>query len=339
VKKRIKSPVCLNCSKALRDAENFCPACGQENHNKRQTFGNIIGGLIQDFLSVDSKVARSIPQLIFKPGFLTREYLDGRRQSYLHPARMLITIVVLYFILSSFNSSSVYNNQSHKDTDIETNINMEDAFSIPVDISIGSNKKELKSTQADTTKSENRNTEDVILLGKYNYTKIKALTEKGIDDTETILDSLGIANTTWNRLQYKEVIRFVKSDFRNFRSYVTSKLPWMIFALMPVYALLLKLLYIRRKFLYIDHLVFAFHLHSFVFLTGILSILLSKFISYSFDGWLLIVVIIYSLIAFKNFYQQSWRKTILKSVILMFLYVFSSLTSIMAMMVIMFIFY
>ncbi|MBK7970818.1 MAG: DUF3667 domain-containing protein [Bacteroidetes bacterium] len=60
--------------------------------------------LIQGFLSVDSRLTQSVPALLFRPGLLSKEYLRGRRQRYLDPIRMFITITVLYFLIASFGS-------------------------------------------------------------------------------------------------------------------------------------------------------------------------------------------------------------------------------------------
>ena len=62
--------------------------------------------LFQGFLSIDSKLAHSLPALLFRPGFLTQEYLNGKRQRYLDPVRMFITIVVIYFIVASWGEKN-----------------------------------------------------------------------------------------------------------------------------------------------------------------------------------------------------------------------------------------
>ncbi|MBK8415754.1 MAG: DUF3667 domain-containing protein [Bacteroidetes bacterium] len=103
-RQRIKSLYCTNCGKELSQQENFCPECGQENDNKRQTFGNLMFELVQSFSSLDSRLTHSIPALLFRPGLLSKEYLRGRRQRYLDPIRMFISITVLYFLIASFGS-------------------------------------------------------------------------------------------------------------------------------------------------------------------------------------------------------------------------------------------
>ena len=101
MKQRIKSKNCTICGVELQPADNYCPNCGQENDNKRQSFTHVMSHLILDFLHLDSKVLKSLPALLFKPGFLTKEYLEGRRQKYLEPVKMFITSVVIYFILAT----------------------------------------------------------------------------------------------------------------------------------------------------------------------------------------------------------------------------------------------
>jgi hypothetical protein len=162
-------------------------------------------------------------------------------------------------------------------------------------------------------------------LGVPNNRKVKTLVNQGHFSTEEIQDSLNIENTVWNRFYYGELIKFAGADFNQFRNYLISKAPWIIFFMMPVFALLLKLIYFRRNFLYIDHLIFGFHLHSFLFLSGIIYLCVSKLSGIEIGNWILLLSMLYILFAFKNFYQQSYKKTIVKIFILEFLYSISAL--------------
>jgi hypothetical protein len=91
----------------------------------------------------------------------------------------------------------------------------------------------------------------------------------------------------------------------------------MMFLLLPVAALQLKVLYWRRKKLYIEHLVFSLHVHAFIFSLLILTIILD----YKLTMWLVIISsLIYLYIAMKQFYSQSYSKTATKMVLLLLSY-------------------
>ena len=85
--------------------------------------------------------------------------------------------------------------------------------------------------------------------------------------------------------------------------------PHMVFLLLPVFALLLKLLYIRRDRLYAEHFVFALHVHAFVFVMFIVMFLLPW---EWFDRILLLWIVVYVWLALKRVYRQGWVRTSLK---------------------------
>ena len=87
----------------------------------------------------------------------------------------------------------------------------------------------------------------------------------------------------------------------------------MIFLLLPVFALILKLLYIRRDFFYSEHLIFSVFFYDFLYLAGIIGLLFSMV---DWLEWLQVVIILLTLFylykAMRNVYGQSRRKTIVK---------------------------
>ncbi|MEM7550552.1 MAG: DUF3667 domain-containing protein [Bacteroidota bacterium] len=95
MKIRRKTNLCPNCSAQLNSIYNYCPLCGQENTNNYVSFKLLIADFFNTFFALDSRIAKSIKPFLFKPGFLTNHYVDGKRMAYAHPLR-------LYFILSLF---------------------------------------------------------------------------------------------------------------------------------------------------------------------------------------------------------------------------------------------
>lgn len=264
--------------------------------------------LITGFLSVDSRFANSIPALLFRPGFLTKQFINGKRHRYLDPVRMFITIVVVYFLFASTGET----------------VNVNDKRSSTAEM-IDSAMNSTGQNQPAATDTISKDHDAELELDLAEYEEIKALAKAGITDTDVVLDTLGIKKTFWNRFWYSEIIKFASSDFDEFKEYVFSKLPWVIFMLMPVFALLLKLFYIRNKILYIDHLIFAFHLHSFVFLAGWLYLLITDYTEADPIVPVFWIIVIYTVLALKNVYNQSWTKTILKLFLLSIIYFIAGL--------------
>lgn len=89
---------CLNCGTAL--IGSHCHACGQRAHVHR-TIGAFAHDLLHGVLHFEGKTWRTLPLLVWKPGRLTREYIDGRRASYVSPIALFLFVVFLSF--AAFN--------------------------------------------------------------------------------------------------------------------------------------------------------------------------------------------------------------------------------------------
>lgn len=142
-----------------------------------------------------------------------------------------------------------------------------------------------------------------------------------IRDPRLALDSLKHAPSTYNRWVYSknESIDKIIDDPSGFATYLMNKIPFFVFFFAPIFALFFWLLYMRRKYTYMEHLVFIFHIFSFVFV-GMLIALLPDTLIFG-DGiimgiFLLLIGPFYFYKALRNFYKQSRIKTILKFLIL-----------------------
>src|ERR1700748_1877375 len=88
---------CLNCGTILEG--HYCHNCGQENLQIKESFGHMMNHAISDYFHFDHQFFHMLKPLLFKPGFLTNEYMAGKRVQFLHPVKMYIFISVVYFIL------------------------------------------------------------------------------------------------------------------------------------------------------------------------------------------------------------------------------------------------
>ena len=96
--------ICLNCETVLEG--RFCHACGQVNDNFQRPFLKLLGEGATDLFAIDSRVARTIPALIFRPGRVTRNYIDGKRARYVPPFRLYLLVSVLcFFVFFSFGAT------------------------------------------------------------------------------------------------------------------------------------------------------------------------------------------------------------------------------------------
>ncbi len=90
---------CANCGEELRGA--YCHACGQSAHVHR-SLGHVFEEFLHGILHFDTKAWRTLPQLVIRPGTLTRDYVHGRRVRHLSPlALFLFTIFLTFFVFAA----------------------------------------------------------------------------------------------------------------------------------------------------------------------------------------------------------------------------------------------
>ncbi|NQX92659.1 MAG: DUF3667 domain-containing protein [Flavobacteriales bacterium] len=89
---------CLNCGHSLNPEDKFCSNCGQEVLAKNESFKDFLHHFAKDYFTFDSKIFKSVSPLLFKPGFLTMEFLKGKRASYIPPLRLYIFVSVVFFL-------------------------------------------------------------------------------------------------------------------------------------------------------------------------------------------------------------------------------------------------
>src|SRR5882672_7757308 len=92
-----KEKNCLNCGTTVQGF--YCHVCGQENIEPKETFWGMVMHFFEDITHFDGKFFSTLKDLLFRPGFLSAEYVKGRRASYLHPVRMYVFTSGLFFLI------------------------------------------------------------------------------------------------------------------------------------------------------------------------------------------------------------------------------------------------
>ena len=116
--KNIRGKKCLNCENDISEDDNFCPHCGQVNDLKKVSLKQYLSAYFDDFLSFDSRFLNTIVGLVFKPGFVTKNYVEGKRMRYMNPFRLYIQITILFFlvvgIFSTIDNFKTIDEQSYQ---------------------------------------------------------------------------------------------------------------------------------------------------------------------------------------------------------------------------------
>ena len=86
-------PACLNCQTPL--AGRFCHQCGQEGRSSLYSLRQLVAEVVHEVLDLEGKVVRSLGQLLFRPGRMTLEYIEGKRVRYVSPLRIYLLASVV----------------------------------------------------------------------------------------------------------------------------------------------------------------------------------------------------------------------------------------------------
>lgn len=339
---------CLNCGHPFLNKEKFCPECGQANKGNKITFANFIHEVFNGLFNFDAKFWKTIIPLLTKPGTVSKNYIDGKRQRYTNPFRFYLTVSVIFFLILGLSKSvdkfkSLKNgskrkqtssisldsiNKKKKDIDIDSlknAVNKElDKPWIPID---SIKRKEIVDKIAeeakDTTKTRSGNK---ISFGGFKIDDFIDYQKKHPDSTiDDALDSLKQEKTFLNRFLYNRAVvanSFIskKESQEQFISQLLSYGSVALFIFLPFFTLFLKFFYIRRKYTYVDHLVFVFHTQTVFFMLLSIYFLLELF-GLKPEVWIFILLfLIYLIIAMKKFYQQGYFKTFTKFCLLNFSY-------------------
>ncbi len=229
---------------------------------------------VGDFFHFDSKFFRTMGKLAFRPGFLTTEYLNGKRATYFEPFRMFLFISLVYFIGQGLTNSEA------RDDRMEISKN---------------ESKNLKFTLKDTNQ--------VLFTMPLDSLRM-AVNRNGISR----LVDLNYPRHSWLvRIFIKQMVRNRIKGYGNLQETFTHTLSRLVFILIPLFALLLKLIFLRKRIPYFNHSIFSLHLVSFVFLVLLADLLLS-----AVSGWFttaaFVAMAVYLFLAMKNVYRlQGFR--------------------------------
>ena len=92
-----KDSICTNCGHQVE--ERFRPNCGQENIETRQSFAHLVRHFFEDLTHYDSAFWKTIKYLLLRPAYLTKQFLAGKRNSFVHPVRLYFFVSFLAFFL------------------------------------------------------------------------------------------------------------------------------------------------------------------------------------------------------------------------------------------------
>lgn len=217
---------CKNCGATT--SGNFCHQCGQATHLHVPSAFEFLHEFVSHYVALEGKLWKSLKLLLFKPGMLTREYIEGRRARYLEPLRLYLSFSIIFFALFKFGG-------------LEFNVMKTD-------------RDELKQAVVHTPTGESVRrpaTPEELAQVEKNEKEV-------IDAASLVGPALGHAAKRLLNQSEQERNEMLKRAF-------FGNAPYAVFALMPVFALFLKILYLGKGRTYGEHFLFALHTNAFAF--------------------------------------------------------------------------
>ncbi|WP_395044952.1 DUF3667 domain-containing protein [Flavobacterium sp.] len=349
-----KDKTCLNCNYVV--AERFCPNCGQENTDTRKTFYHLFVHFFEDLTHYENAFWKTIKNLLLRPASLTKEYLSGKRLSYLAPVRLYIFISIITFFLLSViptnDDSNIVNinNTSNKeikngfysyDKEVEKerkkdsiqndSINKKNISKEELKIEELKKQGVLSAKEADSIKKfieiakKNNKNDNTFNFGYDSVEKMDSIRKVNpgeINDLEYWLSKKAIPiNKKYNNDELLE--KFTKQAEQNF--------PKTLFIYMPLFAFVLWLFHSKKRWYYFDHGIFTLHYFSFLLLITLLLFLINKLFEYCGDFSIVTIVKViintigyvwmfyYFFPAHHRFYGETRMISFIKSTVMLFI--------------------
>jgi hypothetical protein len=327
-----KEKNCLNCGTTVQG--RFCQNCGQENVVTHQNFWSLSKHFIFDIFHFDGRFFDTLRFLLFKPGYVAKEYVSGKRSKYLDPIRMYLFTSALFFLVL-FSASHI--DLGSVDVDKSVTLSNKDRIERaerykdrlkrkPTDTLLRNKIALLLDTSRLITLKDIQDDSVMEINSRYYHSSAEYDSlQKRLPDAERdgwLMQKGAHKTLELNEKYHGNADLLLKSLLNSF----IHRFPYILFISLPFFAGLLKLLYVRKKsFYYSDHAVFTLYHYIFSFIILLIivgAIRLGEVLNWGLFGWIAFILVIlwfvYLYKGMRNFYGQSRGKTFLKFLLLNF---------------------
>ncbi|MFG6467181.1 DUF3667 domain-containing protein [Pelomonas baiyunensis] len=286
---------CLNCGTALAPDARFCSQCGQDTANHPPSLLEFVHEFVSHYIAVEGTLWKSLWGLMARPGFLTKEYLAGRKQRYVLPLRLILTLGLLFFLALKFvpGATDTVGLDTGHDEATEQTANDGAASAVSgaasaVAAAASGSRAAQKLDKAARRVAEKSG--DVTLLDK-------SIAQHLPDGMQARIQR---AEDHWREDP--------KGSAKAMGATMLGLAPYAVLCSLPFFAGLLKLLFWRQP--YGAHFVFAMHLHAAWYGMLLLAVLL-PWGGVIFAAWLWSNI--YPVVALKRVHAASWWTTLLRA--------------------------
>ena len=297
---------CPNCGAPLQGP--YCHACGQPEKGMIRPLANVMSDVADTIFNVDSRIFRSIPALFFRPGHLSCEYFTGRRTRYVTPFRLFFFLCIISFfaIQASLNidqmkfdldgDSGLSSAQTEEEVREREKASLDEiakarsepglpaAAIVGLDVAMANIRTDAATRSAWLAAKARAEAKGEAPPPDPDETKLTLFGDTAWDPDANPI-RIGwlpdFANKELNAAggRVKDNLDEARKDPRHLIRSLFSVLPQTLFVLMPLFAVLLKIVYVFYRRLYMEHLIVALHSHAFIFMSLLLVAIFTLLLS------------------------------------------------------------
>ncbi|MCU4175653.1 DUF3667 domain-containing protein [Carboxylicivirga sp. N1Y90] len=320
--------VCKNCETIFDGT--YCPQCGQHIKELERPIRFMFVDFMGTVVSFDTRLIKTLVAILFKPGKLTQDFLDGKRARYMPPFRFYVFIsFVMFLLVSTITNSSIKENNFTVFGDDNDNAMVKiDRDSAQV----------IKDSVMNVVDHELKNNLDSAEYATYkkNSMTVDSIPDKMDDFMQGIEDAVEGDDDS----KYAATTKLIKEHPELYMNKLFQFTSWSLFLFMPLFAFFLWISFLRSKKLYIGHLIFGLNIHSYIFtITSLVIAVALIFPNHdtTWMGYLFWTLPIYQVIGARRLYKRKWVSTFFKMTLVWFMYGFVWLIGLVTLLVFSFI--
>ncbi|MCI0516973.1 MAG: DUF4286 family protein [Woeseiaceae bacterium] len=266
---------CLNCKTPL--SGQYCANCGQRARSRLISLWELVRDAFGDLFELDSRLWRTMIPLFARPGLLTRDYLEGRRVRFMPPFRTYLVLSIIFFLIAFSNPKKdlqiLFEPEETESTTVTDSATDTGGDEAPSGQEVLEQLEEAGVELSEEDKEELKQATEGLSINLSDGTAESACE---LDDFENTQMPPWLAKRLTKERLLRVCEKVTANNGRDFLNQLLDKVPAALFFLLPLMALVLKILYPLSKRYYVEHLLFVVHFHAFFFLVLTLQILLAR---------------------------------------------------------------
>lgn len=309
--------ICLNCGTTYTG--NYCNRCGQSRNTPRYRLSNALRNIAGGFFNIDNGFGRTLLELLYRPGYMIRDFIGGKRVEYFRPFQTLFILAALYIMTMQLVDPDALNRKEQSEqTEQEEIIAAQEELKKKMGNTVS---KEKKEALAITIKSLDKSLDKI--KQKNDSASATPTCPNGNDEDKLFDKFEKDTSEVGNKLErFLQESPFLLKVWNLLKSWGHGNKAFRIIATLPLFAIATQLAFRRRKY----KLNYNTTEHIFIQAYIACQILLLSIVVLPFNGhaqvydlyelplWLIFVLFCWD---YKQLYHCSWWKSFWRTILML----------------------